>query len=133
MEVKKTDKITKIKLLVFSSITVIAVASYIFRILPRIAIWLWPPVLALVDYYIDWYAQRRGIILYDEMVERTTEKSAWITFQVTILLMFLIIVQFDIYRTQIDPRYIVAYLAGFMGILFLAINTYYNIKQGALE
>lgn len=127
------NKLTKIKLLIFSGILFIASVSYIFHLLPYKAIWLWAPILVFVDYWLDEYAKKRGMILSDEMTDQTTSKSAWLTFQVTIVLMFLAIVYYDINRTSIDPRYILAYFAGFMGITFLAFNTYYNIKHGFLR
>jgi len=125
-------KLTKIKLLIFSGLLLIASISYIFHLLPYKAIWLWAPILVFVDYWLDEYAKKRGMILSDEMTDQTTSKSAWLTFQTTIVLMFLAIVYYDINRTSIDPRYILAYFAGFMGLTFLAFNTYYNIKHGFL-
>lgn len=127
------NKLTKAKLVVFSVIVVIASTSYIFHLLPYRAVWLWFPIVVFVDYWLDWYAKRRGMILSDEMTRQTTGKSAWATFQATIILIFITIVYYDFTRTNIDPRFILAYIAGFMGIIFLIVNTYYNLKQGAWE
>ncbi len=127
------NKIMKIKLLVFSGILLVASICYVLHWLPYTAIWLWAPILVFVDYYLDGYAKRSGMVLYDEMAEQTTEKSAWVTFQATIVVAFLMIVYYDLRRTQIDPRYTLAYLVGFMGIVFLVVSTYYNIKQGVYE
>lgn len=127
------NKLIKIKLLVFLGMLLLASFFYIFHILPYKAVWLWFPILVFVDYWLDWYAKRKGMILSDEMTKQTTGKSAWATFQATIVLIFLTIVYYDFNRTMIDPRYTLAYLAGFMGIVFLAVNTYYNIKQGAWD
>ncbi|MFQ5816294.1 MAG: hypothetical protein ACE5G7_07350 [Candidatus Hydrothermarchaeaceae archaeon] len=129
----KMDKLAKVKLVVFSGILTIASISYIFHLLPYKAIWLWFPILVFVDYWLDWYAMRKGMILSDEMTKLTIGKSAWATFQATIVLIFLTIVYYDFNRTQIDPRYMLAYIAGFMGITFLIVNTFYKLKQGAWE
>lgn len=126
----KTNKLTKIKLLVFSGILLMASFFYVYHILPYKAIWLWFPILVFVDYWLNWYAKKRGMILSDELTQQIIGKSAWATFQLTIAVIFVTIVYYDMHRTHIDPRYILAYLAGFMGITFLAVNTYYNIKQG---
>ncbi|MEE8167316.1 MAG: hypothetical protein V3T58_00385 [Candidatus Hydrothermarchaeales archaeon] len=127
------NKLMKIKFVVFSGILIIAAISYIFHLLPYKAIWLWFPILVFVDYWMDWYAKRKGMILSDEMTRLTTGKSAWATFQVTIALILLTIVYYDSNRMYIDPRFILAYIAGFMGIIFLIANTYYKFKQGAWE
>lgn len=127
------NKLTKIKLAAFLGILLVASFSYITHALPYKAVWLWFPILVFVNYWLNWYAMKRGMILSDEMIEQTTGKSAWATFQATIVLLFLAIVYYDLNRTQIDARYILAYLAGFMGIVFLLVNAYYNIKQGAWE
>ncbi|MFQ5975185.1 MAG: hypothetical protein ACE5J5_02560 [Candidatus Hydrothermarchaeales archaeon] len=127
------NKLTKIKLLVFSGILLIAGVSYIFHLLPYKAIWLWPPIFVFVDYWMDSYAKKKGMILSDEMTELTTGKSAWLTFQATIAIIFLTIVYYDSRRTGIDPRYLLAYVAGFMGITFFVVNIYYNIQHGRWE
>ncbi len=129
----KVDKLAKLKLVVFSGILLIASISYIFHLLPYKAIWLWFPILAFVDYWIDQYAQREGMILEDELTKLTTEKAAWATFQLTIFLIFITIVYYDFNRAQIDPRYVLVQIAGAMGIIFLIADTYYNIKLGAWE
>lgn len=125
------NKLTKVKLIVFLSILTVASISYIFHLLPYRAIWLWFPIIVFVDYWLDWYAQKRGMILSDEMTRLTVGKSAWVTFQVTIALIFLSIVFYDIHRTRIDPRITLAYVAGFMGITFIIVQTYYNLKHGS--
>ncbi|RMF90815.1 MAG: hypothetical protein D6733_02835 [Methanobacteriota archaeon] len=127
------NKLTKAKLLAFTGIIIAAAVAYIYHLLPYKAIWLWAPVLVFVDYWLDWYARKRGMILSDEMTVQTTGKSAWATFQATIALLFLAIVYYDMHRASVDPRYILAYIAGFMGIVFFAVNTYYNIRQGAWD
>jgi len=127
------DKFSKIKLVVFSGILLIASISYVFHLLPYKAIWLWFPILAFVDYWIDKYEEKQGLILEDELTKLTTEKAAWVTFQMTIFLVFIAIFYYDINRTQIDPRYTLAHIAGFMGIFFLIVNAYYNYKLGAWE
>ncbi|MFQ5888065.1 MAG: hypothetical protein ACE5HY_05160 [Candidatus Hydrothermarchaeales archaeon] len=127
------NKLTKVKLFVFLGIILIASFSYIFHILPYTAIWLWFPILVFVNHWLDWYAERRGMILSDEMTRQRTGVSSWWTFQATIALIFLSIVYYDSHRTSIDPRFILAYLAGFMGIIFLAVYAYYNFKQGVWE
>lgn len=133
MEVMKMNKLMKVRLFVFLGIVLLASISYIFHLLPYKAIWLWFPILAGMDYWLNWYAERRGMILSDEMTKQTAGKSALVTFQATIALVFLTIVYYDFYQTPVDPRYLLAYLAGFMGIVFLTVNMYYKIKQGAWE
>jgi hypothetical protein len=88
------------------------------------------PILVLVNYWLDWYAQRRGLILSDEMTRQRSWVSAWWTFQATIMLIFILIVYYDLNRTSIDPRFVLAPLAGYMGIAFIGVYIYYNIKQG---
>lgn len=129
------NKLTKAKLIIFSGILLLASISYAFHILPYKAVWLWFPVLVFVNHWLNWYAKRRGMILSDEMTKQTTGKAAWIAFQATITALFLAIVYYDfnLHLCSGDPRYILAYIAGFMGIVFLAVNAYYNIKQGAWE
>ncbi len=124
------NKLTKVKIVTFSGIVIIASVSYILHLLPYKAIWLWFPVIVFIDYWLDWYARNRGMVLSDEMTRLTTGKSAWATFQATIALIFITIVYYDIHRIQLDPRFILAYIAGFMGIFFLVMNTYYTFKQG---
>ncbi len=133
MEVMKTNKLTRIKLAAFLGILLVASFSYITHALPYRAVWLWFPIIVFVNYWLNWYAMKRGMILSDEMIEQTTGKSAWATFQITIVFLFLAIVYYDLNRTQIDVRYILAYIGGFMGITFLVVNAYYNIKHGAWE
>jgi len=127
------DKLMKAKLAVFSALILAAVFSYAFHILPYNAVWLWFPILVLVNHWLDWYAIRRGMILSDEMTRQRAGVAAWWTFQGTILLIFVSIVFYDTSRTFIDPRYLLAYLAGFMGIAYLAVYIYYNIKQGVWD
>ena len=127
------NKLTKIKLIAFLGILLIASISYVFHLLPYKAIWLWFPILVFVEYWLNWYAKRRGMILSDEMTKQTIGKSAWMTFQATIAIIFLTIVYYDFNLVQTDPRYTLAYLAGFMGIVFLLVNAYYNKKQGAWD
>ncbi len=127
------NKLTKVKLVVFSGVLIVASISYIFHLLPYKAIWLWFPVLVFVDYWLNWYAQKKGMILSDEMTRLTTGKSAWATFQATMVFIFLAIVYYDYINTWVDPRYILAYVAGFMGIVFLVVNIYYNFREGAWE
>ncbi|NOZ76112.1 MAG: hypothetical protein GXO65_05615, partial [Euryarchaeota archaeon] len=43
------------------------------------------------------------------------------------------IVYYDNNRTLMDPRYLLAYLAGFMGIVYIIVYAYYNIRQGVWE
>jgi uncharacterized membrane protein len=133
MEVKKMNKLMKVKLFLFSGIFLIATFSYILHLLPYRAILLWFPIIVIVNYWLDWYAESRGMILSDEMTRQRASVSAWWTFQTTIAFIFLSIVYYDLNRTQIDPRYILAYLAGYMGIVYLAVYVYYNIKQGVWE
>jgi hypothetical protein len=127
------NKLTKIKLIAFLGILLIASISYVFHLLPYKAIWLWFPILVFVEYWLNWYAKRRGMILSDEMTKQTIGKSAWMTFQATIAIIFLTIVYYDFNLVQTDPRYTLAYLAGFMGIVFLLVNAYHNKKQGAWD
>ena len=127
------DKLTKIKLFVFISIILIAAFSYAFHTLPYNAIWLWFPILVLVNHWLDWYAKKRGMVLSDEMTLQRTRVSAWWTFQATIAIIFISIAYYDLNRTSMDPRYILAYLAGYMGIVYLVVYIYYNIKQGVWE
>jgi uncharacterized membrane protein len=126
------NKLTKIKLVTFLAILLLASFSYVYHLLPYKAIWLWFPILVFVDYWLNAYARKRGMILSDEMTKQTIGKSAWTTFQATIAVIFLTIVYYASFnRIHTDPRYTLAYLAGFMGIFFLLVNAYYNVRQGA--
>ncbi len=127
------NKLSKIKLTVFIGILTIAAVSYKLHLLPYKAVWLWAPVIAFAGYGIDEYAKKRGMILSDEMTESIIGKTAWMTFQGTILFLFLAIIYYDTNRIQVDPRYILAYTAGFMGITFVIFNTYFNFQQGVYE
>ncbi len=127
------NKLTKIKLVTFLGILIIASISYVYHILPYKAIWLWFPVLVFVDYWLNWYAKKRGMILSDEMTMHTAGKSAWVTFWATLTLILLTIVYYDFNRIYVDARYLLAYIAGFMGIVFLIVNAYYNLKYGAWD
>ncbi len=124
------NKLTKIKTLAFSGIIVVGTVSYVYHLLPYRAVWLWFPILVFVDYWLSWYARRRGMILSDELTEQATERSAWATFQATIAFIFLAIVYYDINRTLVDSRIIFAYVAGFMGVAFIVFKIYYNFEQG---
>jgi uncharacterized membrane protein len=130
MEVYRMDKLSKAKLLVFSAIVLVATYSYATHTLPYRAVWLWFPIFVIVNHWLDWYAKNRGLILSDEMTRQRTWVASWWTFQATIALIFLSIVYYDIYKTSIDPRFVLAYLSGYMGIVFLAVYIYYNFKQG---
>jgi|GEM_PF-6357810 len=127
------NKLMKARLFVFSSIILAALFSYALHILPYSAVWLWFPILVLVNHWLDWYAEKRGMILSDEMTRQRAGIAAWWTFQTTIILIFMAVVYYDLNRTSVDPRYILAYLAGFMGIAYLAVYVYYNIKQGVWD
>ena len=127
------NKLTKIRFLAVFGIAAFAALSYYTHFLPYTAVWLWFPIIVFVDYWLNWYTKRRGMILSDEMTKQTIGKSAWMTFQATIALIFLTIVYYDFNLVQTDPRYTLAYLAGFMGIVFLLVNAYHNIKQGAWD
>ena len=127
------NKLTKIRIIAFSGIIIIAAISYAYHILPYKAVWLWFPIFVFVDYWLNAYAKKRGMVLSDEMTEQTIGKAAWETFLATIAFIFLTIVYYDYNRVTMDPRYILAYLAGFMGISFLMVTLYYNIKSGAWD
>ena len=127
------NKLTKIKLIAFTGIIIIAAISYAFHILPYKAVWLWFPIFVFVDYWMNWYAKRRGMILSDELTKQTIGRAAWETFQATIAFIFLAIVYYDYTRVSMDPRFILAYVAGFMGISFLLVTVYHNIKSGAWD
>ncbi len=127
------NKLTKIKLVTFLGILIIASISYVYHILPYKAIWLWFPLLVFVGYWMDRYAKKRGMILSDEMTMHTAGKSAWVTFWATLIFILLTIVYYDFNRTYMDVRHPLAYIAGFMGIVFLVVNAYYNIKYGAWD
>jgi hypothetical protein len=135
MEVRAMNKLTKIRFLAFFGIATFAVISYYTHFLPYKAVWLWFPILVFVDYWLNTYAKKRGMVLSDEMTKQTVGKSAWVTFQATIAVIFIAIVYYDSNRHLCiaDPRYILAYIAGFMGIAFLLANAYYNKKQGAWD
>jgi uncharacterized membrane protein HdeD (DUF308 family) len=129
----KMNKLTRAKLTVFFGILLMASISYAFHLLPYRAVWLWFPILVFVNRWLDWYAMKKGMVLSDEMTMQRTWVSAWKTFQGTIAVIFLTIVYYDTYRTSMDPRFILAYLAGFMGIAYIAVFVYYSIKQGMWE
>ena len=133
MEMIRMNKLTKAKLAVILGIILIAAISYLYHLLPYNAIWLWFPIAVFVNRWLDMYAEKRGMILSDEMTMQRTWVSAWKTFQWTIVGVFLAIVYYDAYRTIVDPRYILAYLAGFMGIAYIVVYIYYSIKQGMWE
>jgi uncharacterized membrane protein len=133
MEVMKINKLTRAKLMVFIGVILTASISYVYHLLPYRAIWLWFPILVFVNRWLDWYAIKKGKILSDEMTMQRTWVSAWKTFQATIAILFLAIVYYDTYRTSMDPRFILAYLAGFMGITYIVVYIYYSIKQGMWE
>jgi hypothetical protein len=127
------DKLSKVRLLVFVVIILVGSISYIFHLLPYNAVWLWFPILVFVNHWLNWYARKKGLILSDEMTRQRGGIAAWWTFQGTIVILFLLIVYYDLYRALVDPRYILAYLAGFMGIAYLFVYIYFNIKQGIWE
>jgi hypothetical protein len=133
MEVINLDKLYKVRLFVFSNIILIGLISYIFHLLPYSAVWLWFPIIVFLNHWLNWYAKKRGLILSDEMTKQRGVIASWWTFQSTIVIIFLLIVYYDLYRTLVDPRYILAYLAGFMGIVYLFVYIYFNIKQGIWE
>lgn len=124
------NKLDKAKIFVFTTVIIIAALSYIFHALPYRAAWLWFPILVLVNQWMDSYAKKRGLILEDEMTRQRTGTASWMTFQATIALLFISIVYYDINRTVMDPRLVFAYLAGYMGIVYILVYVYYNIKQG---
>lgn len=127
------NKLTKAKLAVIVGMALTAAISYLYHLLPYNAIWLWFPIAVFINRWLDMYAEKRGMILSDEMTMQRTWISAWKTFQWTIAVIFLAIVYFDVYRTIVDPRYVLAYLAGFMGIAYIIVYIYYSIKQGMWE
>lgn len=127
------NKLMKAKLAVIFGITLTASISYIYHLLPYSAIWLWFPIAVFVNRWLDMYAEKRGMILSDEMTMQRTWVAAWKTFQTTVVVLFLAIVYYDSYRAVTDPRYILAYLAGFMGIVYIVVYIYYSIKQGMWE
>ncbi len=127
------NKLDKAKILVFISIVLAAALSYLFHLLPYRAAWLWFPILVIVNHWLEWYAKKRGLILEDEMTRQRAGTASWMTFQATIALMFVSIVYYDMNRTAMDPRFVLAYLAGYMGIVYILVYAYYNIKQGIWE
>jgi uncharacterized membrane protein len=133
MEVIMMNKLTKAKLTVLIGIVLTAAISYLYHLLPYNAIWLWFPIAVFVNHWLDIYAEKRGMVLSDEMTLQRTRVAAWKTFQGTIIVVFLAIVYYDAYRTIVDPRYILAWLAGFMGIVYITVYIYYSIKQGMWE
>ena len=127
------DKLTKVKLSVFGTIVLVAVVSFAFHLLPYRGGLLWFPILVIVNSWIDFYAKKKGMILTDEMTRQRTGTAAWWTFQLTIATIFLNIVYYEFNRTLIDARFALAYIAGYMGIVFLVVYVYYNYKQGVWD
>ncbi|NOZ77460.1 MAG: hypothetical protein GXO65_07390, partial [Euryarchaeota archaeon] len=80
------NKLTKAKLGVFVGIILTASVSYVYHLLPYKAIWLWPLIIVFANRWLDWYAEKRGVILSDEMTMERTWVAAWKTFQATVVL-----------------------------------------------
>ncbi|GBE18245.1 hypothetical protein BMS3Abin16_00837 [archaeon BMS3Abin16] len=90
------------------------------------------PLLAIVDSVMITYAKKRGMIIVDERLEEVNRRASRWTLQITIIAIFLLIFLFEYYSFEIKITTLLMYLAGFIGLVYLAFWLNYERIHGAL-